>query len=169
MRFGWSKKTIIWVIYIWQILLFVRLMNDKYFIKCREDILGCLGKRPGDKWLDREIQDLSDKIYEKSKIRLSVNTLKRILGLIKYEGNPSMSTKDALAQYLDYMNWEDFLIKNFSISLIDYEKYLKSNVNDDYKKVRKGLNAKVIIVAILLIVGLGVFFLLQNTHKTISL
>lgn len=36
---------------------------------------------------------------------LSVNTLKRVTGVLAYNGNPSRSTLDILARYIGYKNW----------------------------------------------------------------
>lgn len=97
-------------------------MKDKYLIYCRDAILEKTGKSANEKLTGRELTVLADEIFEKSSIKLSINTLKRILGVIDYKGNPTLSTKDALAKYLGYLDWNDFLQKNFNITLLEYKK-----------------------------------------------
>ena len=38
--------------------------------------------------------------------RLSLNTIKRLVGLLPYDSSPRDSTMDVLAQYLDYPSWK---------------------------------------------------------------
>lgn len=59
-------------------------------------------------WSNQEFEDLSDKIFEETKIRLSVSTLKRFLGKIKYDGTFNKTTLNALAQYIGSENWNSF-------------------------------------------------------------
>jgi predicted DNA binding CopG/RHH family protein len=44
----------------------------------------------------KDFEFLSDALFEKTKIRISVSTLKRVFGKIQYEGLPQQATLDAL-------------------------------------------------------------------------
>jgi hypothetical protein len=63
-------------------------------------------------WNNYDFEKLSEQIVEKTSVSLSVSTLKRIFGKVSYKSEPSMTTLNALSQFLDYEDWRDFLIKN---------------------------------------------------------
>ncbi|MCA0229345.1 MAG: hypothetical protein LCH91_02700 [Bacteroidetes bacterium] len=63
-------------------------------------------------WNNYDFEKLSEQIVEKTSVSLSVSTLKRIFGKVSYKSEPSMTTLNALAQFLNYEDWRDFLIKN---------------------------------------------------------
>lgn len=65
-----------------------------------------------DAWNTEDFENLSDKIFDKTGVRLSVSTLKRIWGRVNYNSSPSLSTLNTLARFLDYGNWRDFEQKN---------------------------------------------------------
>ncbi len=58
----------------------------------------------------RDLEYLADSIEERSGIKLSLSTLKR-LWKKDYDQTPHPSTLDALASILGYKNWQDFKIK----------------------------------------------------------
>jgi hypothetical protein len=51
---------------------------------------------------------LSDDIFSRTETRLSVTTLKRVWGRIKYQSSPSTTTLNALAKYAGYADWRNF-------------------------------------------------------------
>lgn len=63
-------------------------------------------------WTNYDFEKLSDAIAEKTGVSLSVSTLKRIFGKVQYKSKPALSTLNALAQYLNYNDWRDFIAKN---------------------------------------------------------
>lgn len=63
-------------------------------------------------WNNYDFEKLSEQIVEKTSVSLSVSTLKRIFGKVSYKSEPSLTTLNALAQFLDYEDWRDFLVKN---------------------------------------------------------
>ncbi|MFN3381576.1 MAG: hypothetical protein ACK41O_19095, partial [Runella zeae] len=63
-------------------------------------------------WNNYDFEKLSEQIVDKTGVSLSVSTLKRIFGKVSYKSEPSMTTLNALAQFLDYEDWRDFLVKN---------------------------------------------------------
>ncbi len=60
-------------------------------------------------WDTYDFRVLSKSIYEKTGTLLSVSTLKRLSGRIHYGSKPNSSTLDALAKYIDFEDWRDFL------------------------------------------------------------
>jgi|GEM_PF-7041712 len=61
-----------------------------------------------DDWRHSDYKNLSEVVYNESKILLSTSTLKRVWGKIKYEGMPNATTLDALSIFIGYTNWLDF-------------------------------------------------------------
>lgn len=59
-------------------------------------------------WTTYDFEKLSDAIYDRTQVRLSVTTLKRIYGRLKYDSAPTLSTLNALAQFAGYADWQDF-------------------------------------------------------------
>lgn len=67
---------------------------------------------PVAQWTQRDFQSLSDLLEKKTRERLGITTLKRILGRIEQKGLPYLHTLDVMAVYLGYQNWIDFKKQN---------------------------------------------------------
>jgi hypothetical protein len=97
-------------------------MNDRYYINI---IILRIEKKLGWKkvslWTDNEFKKLSLLIYEHTSISISPQTLKRLFGKVKYKDDykTQPATKDALAKFLDYADWDAF-IRDQSHSLRKY-------------------------------------------------
>jgi hypothetical protein len=61
-------------------------------------------------WRHKDYEEISLLIFEKTKFKISSSTLKRIFGNVHYGFSPSKTTLNAIAQFLDFKNWEDFVI-----------------------------------------------------------
>lgn len=61
-------------------------------------------------WSNQDFEKLSTLIQEQTSVLLSVSTLKRVWGKVKYNNSPTHSTMDALAGFLGYENWRSFAI-----------------------------------------------------------
>lgn len=59
-------------------------------------------------WTEYDFEKLSDTIFEKAGVRLSISTLKRVWGRVRYDSNPSITTLNALAVFAGYENWRYF-------------------------------------------------------------
>jgi hypothetical protein len=61
-------------------------------------------------WVNAHFIHLSEKITAASRISISPHTLKRLFGKIKYKEDhtPQLETRNALAIFLGYKDWEDF-------------------------------------------------------------
>ena len=60
-------------------------------------------------WTNEDFETLSDRIAEKTSVRLSVSTLKRIWGKVRYDSSPTMATLNALARFAGFEGWRVFL------------------------------------------------------------
>ncbi len=93
-------------------------MKNKYFEKIIEILEEKSGWGSIDKWRERNISILSDKIKDTSGIIISTQTLKRIFGKVKSEKDyfPNETTLNALAKHIGYPSWakfEDDVDKNY--------------------------------------------------------
>ncbi|AYB29957.1 hypothetical protein [Chryseolinea soli] len=89
--------------------------NEKQQIeKCRQRIEEKVGWGPGTEWQNQDFEALSARIYKETKVSLSVSTLKRLWGKIRYEGTPNIGTLNALAQFVGYENWRAFTSNGFT-------------------------------------------------------
>lgn len=60
-------------------------------------------------WTNEDFEDLSEKVFVRTSVRLSVSTLKRIWGKVRYESSPTTATLNALARYAGFGSWREFL------------------------------------------------------------
>ena len=92
-------------------------MNQKEkFSNLIKNILTDLAWGPVENWNNYDFDRLSELIYEKTDTRLSSVTLKRVLGKLKYDSQPSAHTLNTLAQFKGYQDWRDFSSQTKPIS-----------------------------------------------------
>ncbi len=62
-------------------------------------------------WTDIDYRKFSELIFEETNISISTQTFKRLFGKVKYKKiySPQPATKDALAKFLEYEDWHDFI------------------------------------------------------------
>ncbi|NQX39139.1 hypothetical protein SAMN05421820_102492 [Pedobacter steynii] len=85
--------------------------NRLYILKCIALIAQKADWGETHDWVDYHFKNLSDQIFESTKVSISVRTLKRIIRQVPdAEGyyEPQMATKNALAVYLGFHSWADF-------------------------------------------------------------
>lgn len=76
--------------------------------KCRNLIEEKLGWGDSEDWSTQDFEKLSAQILESTQVQLSVMTLKRIWGKIRYDSKPTVTTLNALSQFLGYESWRAF-------------------------------------------------------------
>ncbi len=77
-----------------------------HLVACIEAKLGW-GK--GTDWSNRDFEELSEQIFNTTRKRLSVTTLKRIWGRAERIANPSSGTLDILSEFLGHESWRVFV------------------------------------------------------------
>ena len=70
-------------------------------------------------WATQDFERLSEKIALQTGVMLSISTLKRIWGKVKYESAPTLSTLNALASFLDHENWHVFKQKSMGSPAVE--------------------------------------------------
>jgi hypothetical protein len=76
--------------------------------RCKAMIQQQLGWEESASWANSDFVKLSDIIHERTSVRLSSATLKRIWGKVRYENKPTITTLNTLAQYLGHADWREF-------------------------------------------------------------
>ncbi|WP_209402709.1 hypothetical protein [Pseudozobellia sp. WGM2] len=86
---------------------------DKSKLYMVEHLVSCieakLGWGNGKNWSNSDFETLSEQIFEATKKRLSVTTLKRIWGRAERIANPSAATLNILSQFMGHADWRDFV------------------------------------------------------------
>ncbi|HMJ68751.1 MAG TPA: hypothetical protein VK508_07640 [Cyclobacteriaceae bacterium] len=84
--------------------------DDIALEKCKSRIGQGLGWGDSARWHTEDFETLSNNILAKTGVTLSVATLKRLWGKIRYDSKPTPTTLNTLAQYLGYENWRSFRV-----------------------------------------------------------
>ena len=106
-------------------------------------------------WTNDDFERLSEKIFEKTRIQLSISTLKRIWGKVRYENFPTTATLNALAGFLGYESWREFRQKNDNTTITDIQPKVipaepsparPSRINKSKMYLRSGALVGVIVI-----------------------
>lgn len=78
--------------------------------RCCQLVGEVYGKPNRSAWTNGDYVNLSRLLFRQTKVQISPNTLKRIFGKIRTEARyyPQKATRDALAQFIGYPDWEHF-------------------------------------------------------------
>ncbi len=106
-------------------------------------------------WQQRDFENVSLLIEEKTGISLSVSTLKRI-SKNQFQKVPQKNTLNALAQFLEYKDWYDFKINN-PIKLEEKEK-------KEMVKKKPKFNKKLVYPPILFVMVFFILLLISNSR-----
>lgn len=79
--------------------------EEDVWARCRRLIEQKVGWGNSDHWQNRDFEQLSEQILTETGVSLSVTTLKRLWGRVRYESSPNLTTLDTLAQFVGYENW----------------------------------------------------------------
>ncbi|QDK80257.1 hypothetical protein EXU85_17270 [Spirosoma sp. KCTC 42546] len=82
--------------------------EDRELARCRRLIEEKMGWGRSDGWSTQDFERLSEQIAGQTGISLSVTTLKRVWGRVRYESAPTATTLNALVQFAGYENWSHF-------------------------------------------------------------
>lgn len=76
--------------------------------QCLQLLEGRLNWGSSQNWVNYDFEKLSLEIEQKTQVNLSVTTLKRLWGKVKYPHAPTLTTLNTLAQFLGYTDWRSF-------------------------------------------------------------
>lgn len=144
------------------------MKNQAYVLKCIQLIEAKVHWGSSAKWIDYNFTELSEQIFEVSKVSISIRTLKRIFksanaGEVYYE--PQIATKNAIAQFLGYTNWAHFIAENFEDDDAQHAPEPHPATAPATKPPTKSLSLKtklIISVLILIVAVVVAFFALKK-------
>ncbi|MGC3943059.1 MAG: hypothetical protein QM762_00740 [Chryseolinea sp.] len=83
--------------------------DELHLLECLNLIETKLNRGPRDGWSNYDFDRLIEDIQSVTGVRLSLTTLKRVSGRIKYESFPTHTTLNALARYVGHDDWREFV------------------------------------------------------------
>ncbi len=84
-------------------------MLNIHLSKCLDRIAEQTGWGSYEKWIHPQFVELSNQIFQKCGVIISVTSLKRIFGKIKSDHEPQKETRNTLARFVGYADWDDFV------------------------------------------------------------
>lgn len=75
-----------------------------------------------------EFNELCRLIYKKTGKSISLSSIKRLWGYVKYTGFPSVTTLNTLAQYNGFKDWDTFRVKSSGKYLNEESSFIKDSV-----------------------------------------
>lgn len=131
-------------------------MDQSDINTCLNVIEDRLGWGAADSWTNQDFELLGEEIFQKTNVHLSITTLKRIWGKVEYQGKPSTTTLNVLAQYLGFEHWRDFQNSNIPI-----DASVGSNLAK--RRIFKGVfNQRVLLILVVLIASSSLFFFIDR-------
>lgn len=129
------------------------MKNYTWIKECLKLIEDKLDWGPSEEWTHFDFEKLSALILEKTDYAISTQTLKRLFGKVSHHKNykPQAATKNALAAFLNYPNWAQF-IKQLETNTFENSKDKDFGPTETYKQKRLFTKRKAVIYA-------GVFFI----------
>jgi hypothetical protein len=82
--------------------------EELYIQKCLRLIEEQLSWGNAQDWSNYDFEKLSELVHTRTGVRLSMTTLKRIWGKLKYDSAPTRTTLNTLAQFAGYADWRTF-------------------------------------------------------------
>jgi len=153
--------------------------EKQLLLLCRRLIEQSLNWGDSSIWGNDDFEQLSEKIFDKTRVQLSVSTLKRIWGKVRYENFPTAGTLNALAGFLDYDSWRDFRQKNrtddtYAVPVNEVENPPQEEIPSQNPVTEKNPKPRKIIIAIaplavVLVILSILFFINQKTVKPVDL
>jgi hypothetical protein len=83
-------------------------IEDLLLTKCISILEEKLNWGSSELWTTKDFEILGERIFQETKVTLSLATLKRLWGKMKYDSRPTTTTLDAMAQFGGYQNWRHF-------------------------------------------------------------
>lgn len=135
-------------------------MLNIHLSKCLDRIAEQTGWGPYESWTHPQFVELSNQIFQKCGVMISVTSLKRIFGKIKSDHEPQRETRNALARFVGYADWDDF-VKHTPVDF--QEKATKTN-----DKLWKSRNKLLLAGIFFIIVFLSVVIYMVYHNKPVD-
>ena len=145
------------------------MIEESHIKKCLQLIEERLNWGPSQNWANYDFEKLGSAIEDKTEVVLSITTLKRIWGKVKYDHSPTLTTLNTLTRFLDYDDW-----RSFTKSIMVNEQQIPGNKNEviaEEKITRKKKKFKIAIpvsLASVLLLFAITFMIFSGKKDTIS-
>ena len=133
--------------------------------RCLRTIEENLGWGPSEDWTTYDFSKLSDEVHNRTHVRLSITTLKRIWGKLKYDSAPTLTTLNALSQFAGYSDWRSFCNQEGSPDSVEV---LHNANNEASKSVPRKLNRYWLLLIPFPILVIGYFLILSGQKPRIN-
>lgn len=137
---------------------------NKQLEECRRLIESQLGWKPAKQWKQRDYEQLSELILEKTGTCLSLSTLKRVW-TGQFSNAPQPATLNALAQYAGFSSWKTFRLEGNErkITVIGQpETDIKSPKNIKWFNKFRVIVSSVVLIGIIILL----FLKIQSSNKS---
>ena len=138
-------------------------IEKELLLKCRQLVEQSLNWGDSASWGNDDFDQLSEKIFEKTKVRLSVSTLKRIWGRVRYESFPTTATLNALVCFVGFENWREFRQKNLTVSEDDFHDTLFDTDEAFTQPKSKTKSRRFYVNSIWVIISLSIVLVILST------
>jgi hypothetical protein len=135
--------------------------DDIALEKCKSRIEQELGWGDSTRWHTHDFETLSDNIRQRTGVTLSIATLKRLWGKIRYDSKPTPTTLNTLAQYLGYENWRSFRVSEESKRL----QHIRPTVEAVPQQVSKKRRPLFTVIVALLLIGAGAWLFIALNER----
>jgi len=130
--------------------------EKEYLAIFRKQMEALLGWGDSDAWSNTDFEKLNELIFEKTGVNISISTLKRVLGKVRYDSIPTTTTLNTLVQFAGYESWRCFCTKQkqqLTQRTVSHPAIEKATTTGRAKPFRK------LYAAILVVIVLGSVFL----------
>ncbi|MGN7990071.1 hypothetical protein ACTJKC_22210 [Pedobacter sp. 22226] len=135
---------------------------------CVAEILKKMGGLPLAEWRSGNYTTLSTRIGKETKVYLSENTLRRLLGTLKTSNRyyPQKATRDVLAQFIGYRDWQE--LERFYRETKNAREATaqESQIVLTEKPVKVGRKLFIVLAASVALLLLGFITLIRFRHNT---
>ncbi|KQM77181.1 hypothetical protein ASE74_18155 [Pedobacter sp. Leaf216] len=124
-----------------------------------------MGGRAIEEWRACDYNSLSSQLGKQTKVYLSINTLKRLFGQLKTPQRyfPQKATRDALAQFIGYRDWQEFELVHMATELAAVKAQASIEAEDDIQtlpenKIKPKKPLYIVLSAVPVLILLSVLF-----------
>jgi hypothetical protein len=130
---------------------------ETHLHRCLKQIEERLEWGPSEQWTTYDFAKLSDVVQTRTQVRLSVTTLKRVWGRLKYDNAPTITTLNALAQFAGSRDWRDFCRSEHPAETLPAEEELSPPIPQSKARTRR---APYYLLALIPLIGItGLLFI----------
>jgi len=122
--------------------------------RCLKQIEEQLNWGPSEQWTTYDFAKLGEVVQSRTQVRLSVTTLKRVWGRLKYDNAPTITTLNALAQLTGSRDWRDFCNACQPVQAVSAADDISSPAQSKPRTTRRAVYYLLAVISLIGITGL---------------